>query len=321
MNSVYKCLECDEKLIQENDGLKCLNGHSYPFMQNGRIPVFDFDKSDNEYTIDASEVGERYDNSINWVLETFKSSQHQLRTSLINRLNLKKGYNVLVTGVGVGDDLPYIIKDIGAEGTIYAQDYSKQMVAEAHRRVDNNPELKDKNIIFSVSDAVNLPFESSVFDAVYHFGGINLFPDIKSGIREMDRVAKEGAKVVFGDETVAPWLKNTDFGRMLVTNNPLCDFNVPLEFIPAKARDVSVSWECKYYFYVVSFTSSDKELEVNTNVFHKGIRGGTLKTRYYGQLEGVSPELKDEIYKQAADKNISRVEFIESLLKHGLKNV
>lgn len=320
-NSIYKCINCNEGLFEQNNGLACKNGHTYNFLKENKIPIFDFDKSMNEYTLDIKEVGERYDNSMKWVLETFKTSEDELRTSLIKRLNLKKGDIVLVTGAGVGDDLPYIAEKVGKEGTIYAQDFSKQMIEEAQKRVDSNENLKDYEIIFSVSDAINLPFNDSSFDAVYHFGGINLFPDIKKGISEMNRVAKENAMVVFGDETVAPWLKETEHGKMIIVNNPLCDFNAPLEDLPVTARDVVISWECSYYFYVVSFRKSDKKLDVNYDVFHKGLRGGTLKSRYYGQIEGIDLELKDQIYKLANNKGISRVEFIEELLKQGLKNV
>ena len=37
----------------------------------------------------------------------------------------------------------------------------------------------------------------------------------------MDRVTKPGGKVVFGDEGIAYWLKNTELGKSLITNNIL----------------------------------------------------------------------------------------------------
>jgi len=50
-------------------------------------------------------------------------------------------------------------------------------------------------------------------------------------------------------------------------------------------------------------------------VVHAGKRGGSLRTRYFGQLEGVDPELRDRIFEKAAQAGVSRVEFIESVLR------
>lgn len=315
----YKCIKCDQKLILEKNGLKCKNGHIFDFLEGTNIPIFEFDVNDNEYTID--EVGERYDNSMNWVLKTFNITNETLRNNLISRLDLEEGDSILITGTGLGDDLQYICEKVGLNGAIYAQDYSKQMINEAQKRIKNDKKLCKYNIIFSVSDATNLPFKDSSFDAVYHFGGINLFPDIQKGIYEMDRVVKEGGKVVFGDEGIPAWLKNTEHAKILIENNPLCDFELPLEHLPVRARDVKVSWEANYYFYVIEFLSSKNDLEINYNISHKGIRGGTMNTRYYGKLEGIDLDLKSKIYELAKEKHISRVEFIEKLLNEGLKSV
>src|SRR3546814_5164791 len=77
------------------------------------------------------------------------------------------------------------------------------------------------NLFFSVSDACHLPFEDRFFDAAFHFGGINLFEDVEGAIGEMNRVVKPGGRVVFGDEGIGPWLRDTEFGRIVVNNNPL----------------------------------------------------------------------------------------------------
>ena len=130
----------------------------------------------------------------------------KLREELIGKLNLKKGDKVLVTATGAGNDLEYISK-IGKLGQIYYQDYAKEMLFAAYYRTKKIINLKAYKIFFSVNDATNLPFKDNQFDATYHFGGINLYKDIKKGIDEMDRVTKPGGKVVFGDEGIAYWLK------------------------------------------------------------------------------------------------------------------
>ena len=49
---------------------------------------------------------------------------------------------------------------------------------------------KDCKISYSLGDASILPFKNSMFDAVYSFGGLGKFDDIKKSLKEMVRVCK-----------------------------------------------------------------------------------------------------------------------------------
>jgi SAM-dependent methyltransferase len=316
----YYCPNCKSglKLSKEANGLLCKNGHKFSFIENTNVPVFDSeDENINEYTV--KEAAEIHDNSLKWLFKTFGGSENELRKSLISRLRLKKGQKVLITGVGAGNDLTYLTQFLGKEGVIFAQDYSAQMLMSAVERSRNIFDLTDYNIEFSVSDATNLPFLDDCFDAVYHFGGLNLFSDIGKGIAEMDRVVRSGGRVVFGDEGLAPWLRNTDYGRMIINNNSLCEFKVPLMYLPSTAREVNLSWEVGYCFYVIDYTASDIPLPINIDVPHVGKRGGTIRTRYCGKIEGIDPDLKKLLYAKAEEHGVSRVEFLENLLSSNLE--
>ena len=318
--SFYRCPICGELLNETAAGNVCARNHFFPFVSGTKIPVFSCDRDDsNEYT--TQEAGPVHENSLKWLFETFGTTETDLRERLVERLGFCNGKKVLITGVGAGNDLPYLAKKVGHSGFIYAQDFSKQMLLSAFERTKGEYNLEEYQIIFSVSDATNLPFRDAVFDAAFHFGGINLFSDIAKGISEMNRVVKPGGRVVFGDEGLAPWLTNTDYGRMIIKNNHLCSFRLPLDLLPFSARDVKLSWEVGYCFYVIDFTVGDSPLFLNPNVWHKGRRGGTMRTRYYGVLEGVDPNLKELIYSTAQTKGINRVEFLETLLRTGLDKV
>ena len=78
-----------------------------------------------------------------------------------------------------------------------------------------------------------------------------LYKDIKKGIDEMDRVTKPGGKVVFGDEGIAYWLKNTELGKSLITNNILYNLDPPMEMLPKSAKNVNLSWVINNCFYVI----------------------------------------------------------------------
>lgn len=316
----YRCPNidcCHSPLTAEKDGLRCQHGHFYSFVEGTDIPVFTKAQDEaNEYTLhNAAEI---HDNSLRWVFDTFGTDEDSLRNSIVSRLKLKKGDQVLVTGAGAGNDLPYITKELEGYGAIFAQDIAQQMLvagAERHRAISSNGSLE---LSFSVSDATNLPFDDNSFDAAYHFGGINLFPDIPKGIAEMNRVVRPGGRVLISDEGLAPWLMDTEYGKMLIENNVLYKYPLPLSSLPENARDVKVSWELSNCFYVVDFEASDEPLHIDIDRPHIGMRGGSIRTRYFGKLEGIDPELRDHIYAEAKRKGISRVDYIESLLKNGM---
>jgi ubiquinone/menaquinone biosynthesis C-methylase UbiE len=72
---------------------------------------------------------------------------------------------------------------------------------------------------YSLSNACYLPFPDNYFDAVYSFGGLGEFSDIKQSLAEMVRVSRVGAKLVVGDESIPTWLRETEFAKILVTTN------------------------------------------------------------------------------------------------------
>jgi len=319
-NMFYCCpeIECNHAaLLESDDGLRCPNGHLFPYVQGTKVPVFTSESENvNEYT--SENAAEIHDNSLRWLFKTFETDEPSFRRRLIAKLDLRKGMTILVTGAGAGNDLPYLVERMAGNGIIFAQDISKQMLLVGTERTYTKLHNSGVTFFFSVSDATNLPFADNIFDAAYHFGGLNLFSDIQKGIAEMNRVVKPGGKIVLGDEGVAPWLKQTEYGQMLIKNNPLCTYDAPLSLLPESAKAVKLSWELDYYFYVIEFTVSDSAPHINIDIPHVGKRGGSIRTRYFGQLEGIDPKLRDKIYAEAEKKGISRVEYLESLLKKGI---
>jgi ubiquinone/menaquinone biosynthesis C-methylase UbiE len=316
----YCCIEPECKktfLAATQEGLECPNGHFFPFVPGTEVPLFACaEENINEYSLeDAAAI---HDNSLRWVFKTFGTDEPSLRRRLVSHLNLQKGQKILVTGVGAGNDLPYIVEMMNNSGEIYAQDYARQMLLAAFERYQAKLEDRGVKIHFSVSDATSLPFTDGYFDVAYHFGGINLFSDIGKGLGEMNRVVKDGGRVLISDEGMAPWLMDTVYGKMLINNNPLYACTIPLQHLPKTARNVKVSWELSNCFYVIEFVVSDQPFKVEIDIPHVGRRGGTIRTRYFGQLEGIDPALRDRIYEKAAKAGKSRVDFLESLLRSGL---
>jgi ubiquinone/menaquinone biosynthesis C-methylase UbiE len=124
------------------------------------------------------------------------------RKNLVEKLYLKKGYSVLEVGIGTGANVPNISARIGKEGRIFGMDISESML----RKCKKNMEKEGIEVELKTASAEDLPYKDSTFDAVLQFGGINFFNDKKKAVMEMFRVAKPGAKIVIGDETI-PFVK------------------------------------------------------------------------------------------------------------------
>lgn len=270
----------------------------------------------NEFSIENAAA--IHDNAMNWLHQVHGTNEHQFRGDLVNRLSSpnKDEMLILVTSCGAGNDLPYLFSRY-PNALFYVQDFAEEMLISAIER--NMGILNDGfKAIFFVGDAASLPLEDDLFDLVFHFGGINLFEDVASGVREMYRVTKIGGEVFFGDEGMSPPMYNDVFSEILLKNNPLYRSTPPLEHLPAQVANLRIEYIFHGCFYLVDFIKV-AELEINLDVFHQGRRGGSLRTRFYGELEGVNPDLKTRIYEAAESEGVSYVRFLETLLENGLE--
>lgn len=325
MKAKYVCPKNKSPLIETEYGLKREDGFLYPFVsETNKIPNFiisnelgklgrkSLDIYDKDFSID------RYRNFLDWLFQTFDEEESSFRRHLVEYLCLKTGDRVLITGCGLGDDITPIGEFIG-EGQIYAQDLSTKMILTAYNNFYKKKDLLSE-IYFSICNAIQLPFPNNFFDGAFHdgafhFGGINLFDDIKSSIYEMARVVKIGGKVVFADEGIAPWLKDTEYGKIVITNNPLWSHSPPIEVLPINSRNVNLTWVLGNCFYLISFEIGEKEPFINMDVPHKGIRGGSMRSRYFGQLEGVTEDAKKIALERATAEGISLHDWLDKIIK------
>ena len=70
-------------------------------------------------------------------------------------------------------------------------------------------------------------------------------------------------RVVVGDESVAPWLRNQPTWQTLLKANPLFRAEVPFEDVPVNIGEFSINWIFGGGFYVMSFTVADAAPEVD----------------------------------------------------------
>lgn len=172
------------------------------------------------------------------------------RRRMVELLDAPAGGRVLEVAVGTGANLPFLSRLVGPEGQIIGADLSMAMIDVARRRARSLP----SSVYFVRADACHLPFADDTFDAVFHFGGLNMFGDVGAALREMVRVAKPGAPIVAGDEGMSEARRRTWLGRRLGRMNSLNLCRPPLAEMPWDDVDgFELHWAWRELFYVMRF--------------------------------------------------------------------
>jgi hypothetical protein len=68
-------------------------------------------------------------------------------------------------------------------------------------------------------------------------------------------------------------------------------------------------------FYLIDYVVGDGPPPVDLDLPHKGWRGGTIRTRYFGRLEGVTPEARELAVAAARARGVSVHEWLEDLVR------
>ncbi len=313
------------EIINEKNGkiiegkLIAQNGEIFP-VKNG---IIDF--SNREHLEDSAifardyytKIAHSYDENLHITFDLYNEEEADIRNNMIELLHLKKESKVLEVSAGTGKDSEIIASKLGKDGHLSLLDITPSMIEIASKRLGG----VDVPYECIIGTACALPFADNSFDALYCFAGIGHFPDIKKGLSEMSRVVKPGGRVVFCEKNVPTWLRNTEYGKILINNNPMFAYEAPLAFIPTNARNVGIRWINGNVHYVVDYTVGVGEPKGNFDLELPGERGGTFNTRYYGKLEGITKEAK-EMAEKARDKlGISMHKWLDTIVKEEAKKI
>jgi demethylmenaquinone methyltransferase/2-methoxy-6-polyprenyl-1,4-benzoquinol methylase len=118
---------------------------------------------------------------------------------------VKPGQCALDLCCGTGD-LALALAQLGAEAT--GLDFSSQMLEVAETRRQKNSKLKVQSLKFIQGDAQQIPFPDNSFDIVTVGYGLRNLTSWETGLDEMLRVAKPGARLIvldFGKPANALW--------------------------------------------------------------------------------------------------------------------
>jgi ubiquinone/menaquinone biosynthesis C-methylase UbiE len=232
--------------------------------------------SDREFREKYDATAGDYDAGLKWLFASFGEDRDEVRDLLASLLEVGEGAEILEVGAGTGEDSMHIVERLGSQGRLVAQDISSGMLQLARKKLAR----ATRRVDFVVSNAAYLPMPDASFDAVFHFGGINEFGDVRRALAEMARVVRPGGKIVVGDEGVAPWLRRRLYGRILSNANPLYRHRPPLELLPVGAREVTTRWLLGNAFYAIDFRVADGPPFLDLDLPIPGKRGGSLRSRY-----------------------------------------
>lgn len=305
--------EIIEGFLMNELGDKYIIQDSLPDMIYDEEFVGDSKFARNYYT----QISDTYDENLHITFDLYNEKEEDTRDFMINLLNLSPNSSVLEVSAGTGKDSEKIIKRLDETGSLVALDITPAMLKKAKENIGNSKVKVD----FVAGTACALPFSDNSFDALYCFAGVGHFPDVKKALKEMARVVKVGGRVVFCEKNVPLWLRDTQYGKILINNNPMFAYDIPLNHIPVEARNLGVHWILGNVHYVVDYTVGEGEPKGNFDLELPGERGGTFNTRYFGKLEGVTPEVKELAIKARAKSGISMHKWLETAIKNEAEKV
>jgi ubiquinone/menaquinone biosynthesis C-methylase UbiE len=252
-----------------------------------------------------------YDDYLPITFETFNVDEKLERTKMISQLNIQPTDKVLETGAGTGRDSEIIAKYLSEGGELHVTDIYEDILLVSKNKLDDC----NAEVYHCVVNALHLPYPDSYFDKYYHFGGWNTFSDKKKAFEEVNRVVKPGGKIIIGDESIPTWLIGSTFANILINTNAHYAYTLPLADMHYTARNVSINYIMGGVFYYISYENGEGYPYANFDIPIPGSKGGTLNTRYFGKLEGVSEEtfiLAQEAIKKSCK---SSFEWLDDVVK------
>jgi ubiquinone/menaquinone biosynthesis C-methylase UbiE len=121
-------------------------------------------------------------------------SVRECRDFMLDMLDVRRGYQLLDIGCGVGDEVRAVARLAGNTGKAVGLDNSQAMIAEATRRSEGS----GLSVEFVVGDAEHLEFASESFDGCRSERTF-MYLDAGKALDDMIRVTKPGGTVVVFD--------------------------------------------------------------------------------------------------------------------------
>ena len=218
MMDILRCPETGQELVPAEAGLRRRDGSKLFPDRDGIAALV----HPPEPAGDDARMNRRYE----WLAPWYDASERILgrlltgidmqqgRRRIIDRLGLRPGLRLLEVSPGPGVFQPMLRHDLGATAKIAAVDLSLAMLRQC--RSQHGAE----RVELVQANAQHLPFADAAFDALFHFGGVNLFNQPARALAEFVRVVRPGGLVAWGDEQMDASFAHPVGRRVLPRMNP-----------------------------------------------------------------------------------------------------
>lgn len=198
---ILRCPETMTRLDSHPDGLRRISdGRVYPDRDGIASLVY-------PATVDGDDA--RMNRRYEWLAPYYDFSERVLgrlltgvdmqegRERIIDLLGLETGIRLLEVSPGPGVFQPLLRAHLGEAVEIASVDLSLNMLRQCRKH------HAAQHIELIQANAQHLPFADNAFDALFHFGGVNLFNDPIQALSEFVRVVRPGGLVTWGDEMMS----------------------------------------------------------------------------------------------------------------------
>ncbi|MGW8251762.1 MAG: lysylphosphatidylglycerol synthase domain-containing protein, partial [Anaerolineales bacterium] len=152
------------------------------------------------------------------------------RQLLASKLQISSNDRVLEIAIGTGSNIPYMFREGASNLSIIGIDFSRNMLLQCRHKLLSGAITTE----LVQSDAAWLPFPSNYFNAILHFGGFSNFSQQCQALEEMFRVARNGARIVIGDMSLANLRSPSIHQKILLKLRPEVSLPPPVYLLPAR---------------------------------------------------------------------------------------
>lgn len=154
---------------------------------------------------------------------------------------VKPGNHVLDVAAGTGDLTFELARRVAPGGSVVGADFAGEMLAVARQKQSEALTGVDAEVVFEQANALELPYDDDMFDAVTVAFGVRNFSDLDRGLAEMARVVKPGGKFVIleiSTPTKAPlsWFYGLWFDRIVPAFGRFADENSAYTYLPNSVK-------------------------------------------------------------------------------------
>ena len=157
--------------------------------------------------------------SSTWEEKSFSPDTRKRIFDLVRSIQIRKGDWVADVGAGTGILHPYLLKEMGETGRLFAFDLSFEMVRKAIKKPSGS------NCLCFQASVIHIPLPDGICDHVICFAVFPHFTDKLEALREITRVTKIGAHLV-----IAHLMSREELSKHHGSQKPVAGDHLPEEF-------------------------------------------------------------------------------------------